>query len=152
DFFSSDKTEYFNIIECQSWVQLTEFPLNSITTVAERLNYNSDYTLLTTAAFEYYYNTVTESVERTTTSGGGKYFPTGPAAVRVVYSAGYDTTVPEDLMLAVVDLITFYAKKERKERRIIGNTSISGAGESHLRGFTGFPDHITRVLNYYRAE
>ena len=37
----------------------------------------------------------------------GTAWPTGPGSVKVQYKAGY-STVPADLKLAVIDLVTYY--------------------------------------------
>ena len=116
DYYSSNKTETFNISWNTHIVQLTESPVNAIVTVQEREGYSSSYTTLTTGDNEYYLDVDTDSVIRTT--GGWEYanWPRGPGAVKIVYTAGYSTT-PKDLQLAVADLITYYLKDEYKERR-----------------------------------
>ena len=149
DYYSSNKTETFNISWNTHIVQLTESPVNAIVTVQEREGYSSSYTTLTTGDNEYYLDVDTDSIIRTT--GGWEYanWPRGPGAVKIVYTAGYSTT-PKDLQLAVADLITYYLKDEYKERRSMQGASITNRGTSSMRDNVDFPDHIKRVLDLYK--
>ena len=149
DYYSSNKTETFNINWNTHIVQLTESPVNTIVTVQEREGYSSSYTTLTTGDNEYYLDVDTDSIIRTT--GGWEYanWPRGPGAVKIVYTAGYSTT-PKDLQLAVADLITYYLKEEYKERRSMQGASITNRGTSSMRDNVDFPDHIKRVLDLYK--
>lgn len=152
DFFSSPKTEVFNVNWETDVVQLTESPVNAVSQVFERFSQADSYVELFASGangkYEYYLDTATDSVFRTT-DDGYKYWPRGVGAVKVVYTAGYETT-PKDLELAVVDLITYYLKDEHKERRTIAGASIENVGSSSLRDNIGFPDHIKRVLDLYK--
>jgi hypothetical protein len=148
DFFSTNKTETFNIDWSTYIVQLTESPVNSIISVKERTDYASSYTTLTTGAFEFYLDTATDSILRTSTAGY-KNWQKGVGAVEVIYRAGY-SEVPSDLKLAVIDLITYYLKDEHKERRVLSGASIQNQSTSSQRGNVTFPDHIKRVLDLYK--
>ena len=148
DFYSSNKTETFNIDWGTYIVQLTESPVNTIVSVQERESYSDAYATLTTGAYEYALDTATDSFLRTNTSTYQNW-PRGVAAVKVVYTAGY-SAVPEDLKLAVIDLVTYYLKDEHKERRTIQGASIQNASSSSQRDNVAFPDHIKRVLDLYK--
>ncbi|OUT95622.1 MAG: hypothetical protein CBB96_03585 [Gammaproteobacteria bacterium TMED36] len=148
DFYSSNKTETFNINWGTYIVQLTESPINTIVSVQERQSYSDAYVTLTTGAYEYALDKNTDSVLRTTT-GGYQNWPTGVDTVKVVYTAGYSAT-PADLELAVIDLITYYLKDEHKERRVLGGASIQNASSSTQSNNVAFPDHIKRVLDLYK--
>jgi len=148
DFFSSNKTETFNIDWDTYIVQLTESPVNSIVSVQERQSYSDSYATLTTGAFEFALDGRTDSILRTS-SFGYQNWPRGVDAVKVVYTAGY-SAVPADLELAVIDLITYYLKDEHKERRTIQGASIQNASSSSQRDNVAFPDHIKRVLDLYK--
>ena len=148
DFYSSNKTEEFNIDWGTSVVQLTESPVNAIVSVQERQSYNSSYVTLTTGAFEYALDTKTDSVLRTT-SAGYKNWATGVAAVKVVYTAGY-SAIPGDLKLAVLDLVTYYLKDEHKQRQSIAGASLQNQGSTSQNNNVSFPDHIKRVLDLYK--
>ena len=148
DFFSSNKTETFNIDWDTYIVQLTESPVNSIVSVQERQSYSDSYATLTTGAFEFALDGRTDSILRTS-SFGYQNWPRGVDAVKVVYTAGY-SAVPADLELAVIDLNTYYLKDEHKERRTIQGASIQNASSSSQRDNVAFPDHIKRVLDLYK--
>lgn len=148
DYYDTDKVEQFTIEWETNAIQLTESPVVSITKVEERASYGSDYVELTTASNEYYLNTFTDTIYRTSSSGFVNW-ALGPGAVQVTYKAGY-ADIPEDLKLAVIDLITYYYKDEYKERRTIGNASMSNIPSSTQWRNVGFPDHIKRVLDLYK--
>ena len=149
DFYNSNKVEDFDIYWETFAVQLTESPIVSVVTVQERGSYDEAYTTLTTGAHEYYLDTRTDSIVRTNSSGGRINWKHGVGAVRVTYKAGYAST-PEDLKLAVADLITYYLKDEHKERRTLGGATIQNQSSTTQRNNVTFPDHIKRVLDLYK--
>ena len=149
DFYSSNKTETFDINWGTHVVQLTESPANAIVSVQERTAYNGSYTTLTTTDHEFYLNTETDSVFRTLSSGGFTDWPQGVGAVKIVYTAGY-SAIPGDLKLAVLDLITYYLKDEHKQRQSIAGASLQNQGSTSQSNNVGFPDHIKRVLDLYK--
>tara|TARA_B100000586_G_scaffold11126_1_gene7685 strand:+ start:24 stop:611 length:588 start_codon:yes stop_codon:yes gene_type:complete len=148
DYYSSAKTETRTINWDTHIVQLTESPVNAVTSVQERTSYSSAYTTLTTGAYEYSLDSDTDSIFRTT-SAGYKNWARGVDAVKVVYTAGY-STVPADLKLAVLDLVTYYLKDEHKLRQSIAGASLQNPGSSGQTNNVGFPDHIKRVLDLYK--
>ena len=149
DFYSSNKTETFNIDYETYAVQLTESPVVSIVSVEMRGTYREAYTTLTTGAYEYFLDEKTDSIIRTTDGSMYKNWPRGPGAVKVIYKAGYAST-PEDLKLAITDLITYYLKDEHKQRQTIAGASIQNQASSSQRNNVAFPDHIKRVLDLYK--
>ena len=148
DYYSSNKTETFDINWSTHVVQLTETPVNAIVSVQERTNYGSSYTTLTTGAYEYSLDSSTDSILRTN-SAGYQNWPQGVGTVKVVYTAGY-SAVPADLKLADLDLVTYYLKDEHKLRQSIAGASLQNQGSSTQRDNVGFPDHIKRVLDLYK--
>ena len=149
DFYSSNKTETFNIDWNTHLVQLTESPVNAIVSAQERTSYSEAYTTLTTGAYEYSLDSNTDSILRTLSSGGYKNWPKGVGAVKVVYTAGY-STLPEDLKLAVFDLVTYYLRDEHKLRQSIAGASLQNPGSAGQTNNVGFPDHIKRVLDLHK--
>ena len=149
DFYSSNKVEDFDIYWETFAVQLTESPIVDVVSVQERGSYDEAYTTLTTGAHEYYLDTRTDSIIRTNNSGGRINWKHGVGAVKVTYKAGYAST-PEDLKLAVFDLITYYLRDEHKERRTLGGASIQNQPSTSQRNNVAFPDHIKRVLDLYK--
>ena len=148
DFYSSNKTETFTIDWGTYIVQLTESPVNNIVSVQEATTYGGVLKTLTTGAQEYALNKATDCVYRTT-SAGYRNWPIGVETVKVVYTAGYDT-IPTDLKLAVIDLITYYLKDEHKQRQSIAGASLQNPSSSTQNNNVSFPDHIKRVLDLYK--
>jgi hypothetical protein len=148
DYYSTNKTETFDINWSTHVVQLTETPVNTIVSVQERDDYGSAYTTLTTGAYEYSLDSNTDSILRTT-SAGYQNWPQGVGTAKIVYTAGY-SAVPADLKLAVLDLVTYYLKDEHKLRQSIAGASLQNQGSSTQQNNVGFPDHIKRVLDLYK--
>ena len=155
DFYSSDKTEFFDILDNQTTrIMLGESPLVSVSQVQEREDQSSSYVTLITEnsdssdKYEYMIDTVTDSIVRTNSTTDIP-FPRGRKAVKVVYRAGYSST-PEDLKLACFDLVKYYLKDERKERMTIAGATVENAVSTSIRNNAGFPDHIKRVLDMYK--
>ena len=148
DFFSSDKTETFNVTEDTSVIIVSESPLISVTSVKERGSPTESYTTLTVNQ-DYYVDTTFDAVRRIV-GNGTKNYQKGFGAVQIAYRSGY-SAVPSDLKLAVMDLITYYLRDEHKSRRTMQGATIESQGSSSVRNNTDFPDHIKRVLDLYRV-
>lgn len=150
-------TELFDIQWDTYVVQLSKSPVIAVTGVFERNSQANAYTELfadgngSPAEYSWYLDSVSDSVFRTQESGRYKNWPHGVGSVKVTYTAGYATT-PQDLQLAVADIITYYHLNEQKERQSIGSATREGAGASAIRNDPGFPDHIRRVLDMYRVS
>ena len=149
DFYSTNKTETFNIDWNSHIVQLTESPIVEVSLVQERDSYQESYTTLTTTAHEYFLDEKTDSIIRTNAGNTYKNWPRGAGALKVVYKAGYAST-PADLKLAIIDLITYYHKDEHKQRQTIAGASIQNQTSTSQRNNVAFPDHIKRVLDLYK--
>ena len=67
----------------------------------------------------------------------------------MVYTAGYEST-PEDLKLAVYDLITYYLKDEYKQRQTLSGATRENSSTTSMTNSPAFPDHIKRVLDLYK--
>ena len=155
DYASSAKTEYFTIKDdLVDTIILDESPIISVTSVQERTGQADAYVTLITensdssGKYEYIVDTESDSIVRTN-STTTKAFPQGMKAVKVTYKAGY-TSTPEDLKLAVFDLVKYYLKDERKERMSIAGSTIENQSSTSLRNNIGFPDHIKRILDLYK--
>lgn len=148
DYYSSDKTEVFNITDDTSVIMVSESPLVSVTSVEERDSPSSSYTTLTVNE-DYYVDTTYDAVRRIT-GNNTKVWKKGYGSVRILYRSGY-SAVPSDLKLALFDLITYYLRDEHKSRRTIQGATLESQGSSSVRNNTDFPDHIKRVLDLYRV-
>ena len=156
DYASTNKVEYHNIRDTDVITLITEeSPIIQVVSVKERKNQADAYTTLITensdssGKYEYIVDIQTDSITRTT-STGNKNWAQGMKAVEITYKAGY-TSTPDDLKLAVFDLIKYYMKDERKERQTIAGASIENPLSSSLAGNIGFPDHIKRILDMYKV-
>ena len=149
DYYSSTKTEYFDIDDkYTSEIFVTESPLTSVTSVAERATIADSYTTLT-ANTDYYVDTEHDRIFRIDGEKSIEYYKKGFASVKVVYNAGF-SAVPTDLKLAVFDLVTYYLKEEHKTQRSIAGTTLRNEGSTSIKNDIGFPDHIKRVLDLYK--
>ena len=146
DYFSTPTSEEFTIKYATDGLQLSEGPVRSVTLVEERRNPVSAYEALTSADFHVDYSS--DIVYRTNSTGFYQW-PIGPGAVRITYTAGY-ASIPEDLRLAVYDLVTYYRKNEHKERRQLSGASMANQGSSSIWRNADFPDHIKRVLDLHK--
>ena len=156
DDYSSAKTEYFDIKDnITTRVMLDEGPIRTVTSVQERESQADSYVTLITensdssGKYEYIIDSMTDSIIRTN-QDVDKAFPKGRKAVKVVYTAGY-SSCPEDLKLAIFDLVKYYLKDERKERMQIAGAMIENPVSTSIRNNVGFPDHIKRVLDMYKV-
>jgi len=145
DYYSSEYTESFDIQWSTYTVQLKLSPINAVTNVGERQTPSDPYTVLVSGT-DYWIDSISDSIFRINEVGRYQDWPIGAGAVQVIYKAGYSTT-PADLKLAVSDLITYYLKDERKDRRALGAASIDYAPNSNDGSF---PDYIKRVLDIYK--
>ena len=151
DFYSSSKTETFSIDDnYTTTLIMSESPLIAVSAVQERTSYSGSYTTLTTGNYEYFVDTESDAVVRTTKEGNPTAFAKGVGSVKVTYTAGYAST-PKDLQLALFDLVNYYMKDEHKERRTLGGAQLQNQGTSGIRTSSDFPNHIKRVLDLYRV-
>tara|TARA_R100001443_G_scaffold89523_1_gene96070 strand:- start:44 stop:676 length:633 start_codon:yes stop_codon:yes gene_type:complete len=163
DHYSTAKVEVFSINFAQQFLQLSETPIQisgdpmspagvdgvsgKTITVQERDSIADSYTTL--ASTDFFVDHHTDGIYRSDGSTGYKSFPIGPGAVKVTYFGGYPS-IPNDLRLAVVDLITYYHKDERKGRQTLAGASITNQSSTTQRNNVDFPDHIKRVLDLYK--
>ena len=157
DYYSTDKTEYYDIKDkYTNAIILDESPIVSITSIAERESQSDSYTTLifensdSSGKYDYVVDYNADTIFRTTATGD-KMFPQGRRAVKVVYKSGYSAT-PEDLKLACFDLVKYYLKDERKANLSISGAQIQNPVSTSLRENIGFPDHIKRILDFYKIH
>ena len=148
DFYNTNKVETFHHKWATDILQLTETPLVSVSSVEERDNLSSVYTTLVVDE-DYYLDFDTDSIFRISTTGASKNWAMGPGAVKVTYRAGY-SSCHLDLKLAVIDLVTYYARDEYKERRTLAGATLQNPQSARQDSSVAFPDHIKRVLDLYK--
>ena len=156
DYYSTDRVEYFNIKDRETTaIMVDESPLVSVSQVQERQSQADAYVTLITensdssGKYEYVIDTESDTIFRTTDTSD-KAFPMGRKAVKVTYRAGYAST-PQDLKLACFDLTKYYLKDERKDRLSIAGAQIQNSVSTSLRDNIDFPDHIKRILDFYKV-
>ncbi len=139
DHYEEDKIEIFN---GGPQFLLAEYPLNSLTSVEYSSDYGQTYTPLIVYT-DYVYNSSKEAVTTVT----GKSFANSINGYRVTYTGGYETT-PEDLKLAVFDLISYYQKSDMA----VKSTRSPGSSATQVEYIVNatLPSHIRRVLDMYR--
>ena len=150
DYFSSGMTEKFDIMDTGTQeLFLTESPLVTVTSVKEREGIASAYTTLTNNT-DYYVDAEHDLIYRIDGDKSVKSWAPGFSAVEVIYTAGYSST-PQDLRLAIYDLITYYLKEEYKGRKSVAGASLQNETATSITGDIGFPDHIKRILDMHRS-
>ena len=158
DYFNTPYTEVFTIDYAKTFVQLRESPLCIDRTVVngeqtkpiivrERPSLQGGYVTLVDNV-DFYADYASDSIYRVT---GNAYslFPLGPGSVEITYYAGYQET-PQDLKLAVMDLVTYYHKEQSKQRQSLAGASITNVTSSSQKNAVDFPDHIKRVLDLHK--
>ena len=149
DYFSSAYTETFDIMDASTQeLFLTESPLVAVTSVKERDGITTAYTTLTNNT-DYYVDAEHDRIYRIDGDKSVKSWTTGFSSVEVIYTAGYSST-PQDLRLAIYDLITYYLKEEYKGRKSLAGASLQNEPATSISGDIGFPDHIKRILDMHR--
>ena len=149
DHYSTNKVEIFDIGDAQTAeLFLTESPLVSVSSVKEREGITSDYVTLINNT-DYYIDLEHDRLYRIDGDISSKNWPKGFASVEVTYRAGYSST-PQDLRLAIYDLITYYLIEEYKGRKSLAGATLQNETSTTIREDIGFPDHIKRVLDMYR--
>ena len=149
DYYSSAYTEKFDIMDASTQeLFLTESPLVAVTSVKEREGISADYATLVNNT-DYYIDAEHDRIYRIDGDKSVKSWATGFSSVEVIYTAGYSTT-PQDLRLAIYDLITYYLKEEYKGRKSLAGASLQNGTSTSISADIGFPDHIKRILDMHR--
>lgn len=141
DHFDEAKIEVFK--GGHSTIILKETPVTQVISVERSTNYGQTYTKLTK---------FTDWVQ-----DGDNIVSLDPQGVwkelingyKITYFAGYEV-VPQDLKLAVLDLITYY----RKNDGAIHSTKAPGTNSVQIEyvSTTNLPAHIKRILDQYVSD
>lgn len=140
---------------------LSETPVLAVQSVEYSLDYGATYTEMTEfthfvldlesdsivplQAFAYqadYWDGIVKRVAAPT-------FPKRINGYRVTYTAGYET-LPEDLRLAVLDLITYYLRNDSAVHAV--KSGAANTMQIEYVTTTNLPAHIKRVLDLYTAS
>lgn len=138
DYVNDPKVEYHE--GGTSYLVLGEGPVIQISEVEVSTDFGSTYVTLT--EFEDY----ALSKRDGNIVSVAKLFPYYINGYKVTYTAGYEN-VPEDLKVAVLDLITYYLKNDSA----IHSNKAPGTNTVQIEYVvtTNLPAHIKRVLDLY---
>lgn len=119
------------------------YPITAIVGVYESLDYGA-----TTTELDEYTSWVWDSEDSAVVSPAGS-FTSGINRYSIVYNYGY-VTLPEDLKLAVLDLLKYYMKNDMA----VHSNKAPGTSAVQLDYQTSasMPAHIRRVLDLYRVD
>ncbi len=142
DYVNDAKTDVF--ASGSSRVYLKEFPVLAISSV----EYSSDYGATYTALVEFT-DYVVNAEEGYIDFLLWETTPQQLNAYKVIYTAGFET-VPEDLKIACLDLVTYYLKNDMavKSQRDAGSNTVQ---IEYITKNT-LPAHIQRVFEIYLAD
>jgi len=144
DYVDDAKIDYFNGGLLRYYPQ--EYPLIQLISVETSTDYGANYTEMTEYT-DYIFDYETQSLYSLSSTG---VFPPLINGYKFTYYAGYET-VPEDLKLAIFDMITYYLKNESVVKNLrIPTTQIMQLEYGPM--VTNFPPHIARVLNLYKSS
>lgn len=126
-------------------IWLREFPLLSVVNVAYSEDYGQTYTDL--VEFTDYVLDV-ESGGIVTLWSSGEW-PRAINGYQVTYTAGYEV-IPQDLKLAIMDLVTYYLKNDMS----VHSPKAPGTNSVQIEYITSsaLPAHIRRVLDLYKES
>ena len=141
DYYDEAKTEYFD--GGFDKLILKETPVSNVTQVSKSTNYGQTYTNLTK-----FTDWILDGDSVRAVSNGG-WFQEYMRGYRVTYTAGYES-VPEDLKLAVLDLVEYYSKNNSAVH--VNRDVTPNVTQIQYVASTNFPAHIKRVLDQYTAD
>lgn len=123
---------------------LSEMPIGTIQSVEYSADYGKTYTSLVEYT-DYVFDILRQGIVPVTVST----FPEAINGYKITYTGGYET-VPEDLQIAVLDLITYYMKNDSA----IHSPKAPGTNSVQIEyiSTTNLPAHIKRVLDLYVAD
>lgn len=149
DYVDDAKTEVFSGGESRYY--LKEFPTLSLSGVEYSTDYGQTYTSL--VEFTDFVLDLEDDSILAIPYFNDPYKDTKFAKAingyKVTYYAGY-TTIPEDLKVAVLDLVTYYLKNDGS----VHSPKAPGTNSVQIEYITttALPAHIARILNIYKAS
>lgn len=142
DWVNTEKEEYHE--GGSSIIVPEEYPIISITSLEYSADAGKTYTTLVEYT-DYAQSKKSHDIVSMWFDG----FPAATNGYKLVYTAGF-ATLPEDLKLAVFDLITYYIKNDSA----IHSSKAPGTNSVQIEYVTttSLPAHIKRVLDLYAAN
>ena len=125
-------------------ILLTEFPVVEVISVEESKDYGRSYIELAE-----YDNFIVDKQAGCVVSTYNE-FTTMPNGYVVTYKGGYVEGLPEDLKLAVLDLVEYYIKNDSA----VHSPKAPGTNSVQIEyiSTTSLPAHIKRVLDQYASH
>ena len=110
---------------------------------------SEDYGQTWTELVEYTDWVLKKTTHQIVPVSGTRYFDELVNGYKVTYTAGYEV-LPEDLKLAVLDLITYYLKNDAA----VHSSKAPGTNSVQIEYVTttSLPAHIKRVLDLYMMD
>lgn len=150
DYFSADNIEWFD--GKTDSVTVTQFPLNSVTTVKTSEDGGVTQVTLVEAASDkggYFVDTLNDKV--LSQKKGFKFidaYDTPFRSLEIAYRSGYDVdALPGDLQLCILDLVHYYKADENAPTKSLLGASIDNP-QPYIAN--SFPPAIRRILDLYR--
>lgn len=142
DYTDEVKTEIFSGGDSFT---LQEFPVIAVANLEYSSDYGANYTSLTEYT-DWVLDRQTEQIKPISANGVFDYAING---YRVSYTGGYET-LPEDLKLAVLDLVTYYLKNDSA----VHSSKAPGTNSVQIEyiSTSSLPAHIKRVLDLYMSN
>jgi len=144
DYYTASKTEYSNGAD-YGLQFVDESPIQAISSV----NVSTDGGVTKTLLVENTDYFVDYESGCLTTAGGSSFVSSSVAhkSLEVIYTGGYEKT-PEDLALAIYDLIDYYRNEEYTQTKTMNSATI----EQPELLTTDFPTHVQRILKLYKQD
>lgn len=140
DYFNTIKEEIYNGGMPNIYVE--EVPIRDVLLLSYSSDYGQTYTDLVPFT-DYYFDKENDCIAPINAC----QFPKSPNGYKVNYRGGYPN-VPEDLKLAVMDLVSYYMKSDMA----VKSTRAAGSNTTQIEYVMNatLPSHIRRVLDQYR--
>lgn len=142
DYVDTENIEYFE--GGQLYFTLKEYPLIELISFEKSYDYGQTYEYQTEYT-DYALDRSTSNIHCLIASG----FPLLINGYKATYKAGF-TSIPEDLKLAVIDLISYYIRNDSA----IHSNKAPGTNTVQIEyiSTTSFPANIKRVLDLYVSD
>lgn len=142
DYVNDTKTEYHE--GGSSFLVPEEYPVIAVSSLEYSSDYGSTFSSLVEYT-DYALSKATNSIKAISSTG----FPGAINGYKLTYTAGYET-LPEDLKLAILDLLTYYIKNDSA----IHSNKAPGTNTVQIEYVTttNLPAHIKRVLDLHAAN
>jgi len=146
-YANTDKIEYFNAL-ANHYYMPEEFPLLSVSEVAVSTDGGVTFTTLVENT-DYFVDTDNDMIISNTGYPNFVYATNiGFHSGKITYRAGYNT-IPNDLKIAVLDLVHYYIKEEYTPSKSLQSANVQNAVV--LIEGSKLPPHVRRVLDNYRV-